>query len=61
VDKFVAKMFEGILTLLCTQYDESNAECDRLVKETPPRSKDSKRYKSLLLPTFNIAMSLKDA
>lgn len=51
-------MFEGILQLLCAQYDESNTQCDKLVEETPQRNATIKRYKSLLIPTFNIAMSL---
>jgi hypothetical protein len=60
VVKYVTKVIEPIMLLLCNNYDESNAKCDQLVRETPKRNATQKRYKSVLLPTLNIAMSLEE-
>lgn len=56
----MSKVVSPILTLLCNQYDESNIKCDELVKQTPNRTRTQKKYKSVLMPIINIAMSLGD-
>ena len=58
VEKWWTKMMDGILQLLCSVYDESNDQCDSIVDKTPVRKRTEKPFKSILMPTINIAMSL---
>ncbi|CAG2116824.1 unnamed protein product, partial [Medioppia subpectinata] len=58
--KYVNKLIEPILMIMCTEYSEPSDRCDALVERTPNATASQRRYKSFLMPIINVAMSLGD-
>ena len=56
--RFLDSIQGNMLSILCSQFDDSSDTCDKIVY--PKRSKKTKRNKSIVIPMIKLLDSIKD-
>ncbi|XP_054155311.1 uncharacterized protein LOC128953815 [Oppia nitens] len=58
--KYLNKMIDPLLNLICGDYGQPSDKCDAMVRLTPNITKGQTTYKSFMMPLINLAISIGD-